>query len=175
MVDLYIWIGVWVVILIMCIVELGKVESRFAEDRINKMFEDFKHKREEEVMPRYTEANSLDAIKNCFVEDCFEANKDVAELSAKEVEAEQKEFVNAYGLRLEKVFRHVYQYGWNNAIEMAKRDKDRVPTADVRENIHGMWIIDEDGNIECSVCGHHGVGDLYCERCGAQMDEGREE
>ncbi len=47
--------------------------------------------------------------------------------------------------------------------------------ADVRENIHGTWIIDEDGNIECSVCGHHGVGDLYCERCGAQMDEGRDE
>ena len=39
----------------------------------------------------------------------------------------------------------------------------------VRENIHGRWIVDEDGNIECSVCGHHGVGDLYCERCGAEM------
>lgn len=35
----------------------------------------------------------------------------------------------------------------------------------------GKWIVDEDGNIECSVCGHHGVGDLYCERCGAKMDE----
>lgn len=65
-----------------------------------------------------------------------------------------------------------------------KRDGDFVdacdaiceaPTVDVRENIHGMWIHDEDGNIECSVCGHHGVGDLYCERCGAKMDEGNEE
>ena len=46
--------------------------------------------------------------------------------------------------------------------------------ADVRENIHGRWIVDEDGNIECSVCGHHGVGDLYCERCGAVMDGSEE-
>jgi len=46
-----------------------------------------------------------------------------------------------------------------------------TPSADVRENIHGRWIVDEDGNLECSVCGHHGVGDLYCERCGARMDE----
>ena len=55
-----------------------------------------------------------------------------------------------------------------------KFDVADAPIADVRENVHGMWIVDEDGNIECSVCGHHGVGDLYCERCGAQMDEGRE-
>ena len=48
---------------------------------------------------------------------------------------------------------------------------ENTPTADVRENIHGRWVVDEDGNIECSVCGHHGVGDLYCERCGAIMDE----
>lgn len=55
--------------------------------------------------------------------------------------------------------------------QLIKDDLDKFLTADVRENIHGMWIIDEDGNIECSVCGHHGVGDLYCERCGARMDE----
>jgi len=52
----------------------------------------------------------------------------------------------------------------------------RTETADVRLDVRGLWIIDEDGNIECSVCGHHGVGDLYCERCGAQMYEsGKEE
>lgn len=97
-------------------------------------------------MPRYIEADSLDAIKTCFVEDCFEANKDVAQLSAKEVEAEQKEFVSAYGLRLEEVFRHVYQYGWNNAIEMAKRARDRVPTADVVEV------------VRCKDCVHYTEG-----------------
>jgi len=52
---------------------------------------------------------------------------------------------------------------------------NKYQTADVRENIHGRWIVDEDGNIECSVCGHHGVGDLYCERCGAVMDERKED
>lgn len=36
---------------------------------------------------------------------------------------------------------------------------------------HGHWVVDEDGNITCSECGHHGVGDNYCERCGAKMDE----
>ena len=56
-----------------------------------------------------------------------------------------------------------------------KFDVADAPAADVRENIHGMWIIDEDGNIECSVCGHHGVGDLYCERCGARMDERKDD
>lgn len=45
-----------------------------------------------------------------------------------------------------------------------------LPTADVVEQKRGRWIVDEDGNIECSVCGHHGVGDLYCERCGARME-----
>lgn len=35
---------------------------------------------------------------------------------------------------------------------------------------HGHWKVDEDGNIECSECGHQGVGDNYCERCGAKMD-----
>ena len=37
----------------------------------------------------------------------------------------------------------------------------------------GHWIVDEDGNIKCSECGHRGVGDNYCERCGAKM-EGKE-
>ncbi len=36
---------------------------------------------------------------------------------------------------------------------------------------HGHWVVDEDGNIKCSECGHHGVGDNYCERCGTRMDE----
>lgn len=39
---------------------------------------------------------------------------------------------------------------------------------------HGHWVVDEDGNIKCSECGHYGVGDDYCERCGAKMDQRRE-
>lgn len=44
-----------------------------------------------------------------------------------------------------------------------------APTVDPVK--HGRWMVDEDGNIKCSECGHRGVGDNYCERCGAKMDE----
>lgn len=47
MIDAYICIGVWVVILIICIVELGKIENRMAEDEINKMFESLKNQERE--------------------------------------------------------------------------------------------------------------------------------
>lgn len=47
MIDAYIWIGVWVVILIMFVIKLTKIESRIIDDRINKIFEDLhKQKRE---------------------------------------------------------------------------------------------------------------------------------
>ena len=39
----------------------------------------------------------------------------------------------------------------------------------------GKWLVDEDGNVECSICGHHGVGDAFCERCGARMITEEEE
>lgn len=48
------------------------------------------------------------------------------------------------------------------------RDGYAQATSEVR---HGHWIVDEDGNIKCSECGYHGVGDNYCERCGVKMDE----
>lgn len=47
---------------------------------------------------------------------------------------------------------------------------DEQPTVDAETVKHGHWMVDEDGNITCSECGHHGVGDNYCERCGAKMD-----
>jgi len=65
-------------------------------------------------------------------------------------------------------------HGWSTPKWVSEIVIEDAPPADVRENIHGMWIIDEDGNLECNVCGHHGVGDLYCERCGAIMDEGED-
>ena len=46
---------------------------------------------------------------------------------------------------------------------------DDMPTVDAEPIRHGHWIVDEDGNIKCSECGHNGVGDNYCERCGAKM------
>lgn len=50
-------------------------------------------------------------------------------------------------------------------------DEGCPPIIDAELIRHGHWIVDEDGNITCSECGHHGVGDNYCERCGAKMDE----
>ena len=46
----------------------------------------------------------------------------------------------------------------------------RLPIVDAEPVKHGYWVVDEDGNIKCSECGHYGVGDDYCERCGAKMD-----
>ena len=42
------------------------------------------------------------------------------------------------------------------------------------ERKKGKWISDEDGNIYCSVCGRTGVGESFCEHCGANM-KGEEE
>ena len=39
----------------------------------------------------------------------------------------------------------------------------------------GHWIVDEDGNIKCSECGQTCVGDNYCEHCGADMREEKED
>lgn len=50
----------------------------------------------------------------------------------------------------------------------------RLPIVDAEPVKHGYWVVDEDGNIKCSECGHYGVGDDYCERCGAKMDQRRE-
>ena len=49
-----------------------------------------------------------------------------------------------------------------------------LDSVELLEIKHGHWISDEDGNISCSVCGQHGVGDDYCEKCGTKMD-GRKE
>lgn len=42
------------------------------------------------------------------------------------------------------------------------------------ERKRGKWVSDEDGNIYCSVCGRTGVGESFCEHCGANM-KGEEE
>ena len=35
----------------------------------------------------------------------------------------------------------------------------------------GQWIVDEDGNITCFVCGNGSSNDNFCEHCGAKMKE----
>ena len=51
---------------------------------------------------------------------------------------------------------------------------DDIPTADVRENIKGEWIVGDDSLI-CPICGAHGEdirSDFtfnFCPNCGADM------
>lgn len=60
---------------------------------------------------------------------------------------------------------------YKKAFKLLCEKLDDAPTIEAEPVKHGHWIVDEDGNIKCSECGHHGVGDNYCERCGAKMDE----
>ena len=53
-----------------------------------------------------------------------------------------------------------YSKGWNNGLKVmmsAARNKDAIPSADVKPVIRGVWL-DENKPDEyrpCSVCGHH--------------------
>ena len=58
-------------------------------------------------------------------------------------------------------------------IESYISDIKDLPSAQP-ERKKGRWISDEDGNIYCSVCGRTGVGESFCEHCGANM-KGEEE
>lgn len=70
-----------------------------------------------------------------------------------------------------KVLTDYYHHRTEIQHKALKEAIERVPVADAVFMRHGHWIVDEDGNIKCSECGHRGVGDNYCERCGAKMDE----
>ena len=61
-----------------------------------------------------------------------------------------------------------------------KSQIDRQPTADVRENVKGEWIVDDPQSEHCSNCGHEyyitslfmvGINDEppFCPNCGADM------
>ena len=55
---------------------------------------------------------------------------------------------------------------------------ERIPAADVRENVHGEWI-DTGSGEECSVCHEiqygYDSGRRFCASCGAIMDGGDDE
>lgn len=75
----------------------------------------------------------------------------------------------------------------DNACWYAHESMERIPAADVRENVHGRWIgvPVTQPYIKCSVCGHscHAKTSLgsfggmqvdvynYCPNCGAQMSK----
>lgn len=72
-----------------------------------------------------------------------------------------------------------FKDGFDEGVQFVLECIDNVPTADVRENVHGKWIIHKDSaivhdrlitNYECSVCRvwsrYHSN---FCPNCGADM------
>lgn len=69
-------------------------------------------------------------------------------------------------------------YG-DSCCRMFKKSIDEQPTADVRENVHGEWVVDKYNAEFCSVCGKHPYNDGeyyvagwdsdFCPHCGADM------
>lgn len=59
---------------------------------------------------------------------------------------------------------------WAKGVNFAINRILSVPAAKVKELVNGEWISDEDGDIYCSICGRSGVGESFCEHCGAKMD-----
>ena len=60
---------------------------------------------------------------------------------------------------------------------------DTEPTADVRENVKGEWILHiddlfpEESTMECNQCHEHQpvtIDDNFCPNCGAQMMRGED-
>lgn len=59
---------------------------------------------------------------------------------------------------------------------------ENIPTADVRENVHGEWLYEQlipntiEGKMygECSVCHKVRIVDNFCPNCGAVMDMKKE-
>lgn len=53
------------------------------------------------------------------------------------------------------------------------KELDEIPTADVRENVHGRWIKDGIPGLLCSNCGKHIIVERqyisFCPNCGAVM------
>ena len=80
----------------------------------------------------------------------------------------------------DRIYKALEKYDSHSQYYLPEEDLNRVNyllsclcdflKADAEPVRHGRWIVDDDGNIECSECGHHGVGDNYCERCGAKMN-----
>lgn len=55
----------------------------------------------------------------------------------------------------------------------------KMPAADVRENVHGEWLADEEGAVYCSECLQYpfeyhiaGWSSDFCQHCGADMRKG---
>lgn len=63
--------------------------------------------------------------------------------------------------------------GRNGGIAFAIERIKQMPTADVRDNVHGEWIrtLDPYRDIQCSFCGRPSDCKYnYCPNCGADME-----
>ena len=88
-------------------------------------------------------------------------------------------FVDLEAIALEQVKKHMHDEDstewriWSTILAERtayKYDVFDAPTVETKFVRHGHWEVDDDGNVKCSECGYSGVGDNYCERCGAKMD-----
>lgn len=63
---------------------------------------------------------------------------------------------------------------YNNGLESAVAEIKALPSAD---RPSGEWVIRENGNKECSLCGHERQDgwDYFCGYCGARMKGGDDE
>ena len=75
---------------------------------------------------------------------------------------------NAVSYAISGLTRYIDGEEWIRTNEV-RESLRTMPTADVRENVHGHWTDD----CECSVCGFGvdpiTVGSNYCPHCGADM------
>ena len=84
---------------------------------------------------------------------------------------------------LDDTVQRLNEQGW----QITRGDYKRIdsvlfemPTADVREVVHGEWVLNDDQVYECKDCGYIPSFDgytyyNYCPNCGAKMDERRED
>ena len=64
-----------------------------------------------------------------------------------------------------------YMYLGEDALGYAIKMVELEPSADVRENVRGEWIV-EDGEVVCSECGNPHTETNFCPFCGADMRGG---
>ena len=90
-------------------------------------------------------------------------------------------YINADELKEQMV-----KYGWKHPDSTVHEFVDDMPSADVRENIHGEWkeepsIFPNNPFVRCSECGEEALLDEngvaksnFCPNCGADMRERKE-
>lgn len=98
---------------------------------------------------------------------------------AKKLLIKKHEVIKARLLTGDEVAKHMWDSVVNTMNECCVI-LESMPTADVRENVKGEWIVDDPRSEHCSNCGHEyyitslfmvGINDEppFCPNCGADM------